>query len=87
MQTDILICQCFSPEHQILFHYDTEDKMVFVQVHLNKLPFFKRLKYAFKYLFGYKSKYGAFSEFIIHPADAEKFEKVYLLLKNNDYEV
>lgn len=87
MEKDILICQCHNTEHQVLFHYDTEDKYVYIQVHLNTLSFFKRFEYAVKYLFGFKSRYGAFSEFIVHQDDAEKFEKVYLTLKKNDYHV
>lgn len=35
---------------------------VFVHIHLSKKSFWYRIKYAFKYIFGYQCKYGAFDE-------------------------
>ena len=55
--------------------------MVYVHTHLNKLPFWSRVKYGIKYIFGYKSRYGAFDEFIINPKDAKKIEDILIYLK------
>jgi len=55
--------------------------MVYVHVHLNKKPFWERLKYGIKYIFGYKSRYGAFDEFIFSPDDAERLQSVVNYLK------
>jgi hypothetical protein len=65
METEILLCDCCSTEHQILFHHfkDDDDGLdeVYVSVHLYNRSFWSRLKY----LFGYKSKFGAWDEVII----------------------
>lgn len=76
---DIIICECSSIDHQITFRtieYIEEDlkrlsilpeelNEVYINIHLNKKPFWKRVKYAIKYIFGYKCNYGAFDEIII----------------------
>ncbi len=81
--TDLLICQCQSPEHQIMFLWDDdENPAVYMEIHLNKLPFFKRLKYAIKYIFGYKCKYGAFDEVILKPEDAYKVKDILTYLEH-----
>lgn len=89
MEPDLLICQCHSTDHQLIFLYDEDkdengnitDKTVYIHIHLDKHSFWKRLFYGMKYIFGYKSRYGAFDEFIIKPEDANKFEKVTEFLK------
>jgi hypothetical protein len=88
---DVLLCQCHSSDHQMLLLYsDDEDKngnkypMCYVHIHLNKRPFFKRLKYGIKYIFGYKCRYGAFDEFIFDPEDVESLEKLIKYLKNEN---
>ena len=72
MKRETIICSCFNSEHQINFIHDPDDKLVYCEIHLVKLPFLKRLKYGLKYIFGYKCRYGCFDEFIfteehIHP--------------------
>ena len=75
---DIIICGCHSTEHQMVILYSDEDgyPMVYSHIHLNKRPFWDRLKYGIKHIFGYKSRYGAFDEFIFNPDDADKLQKV-----------
>jgi hypothetical protein len=65
--TNILICDCTSREHQIIIEYDPEDNLTYCHIHLVKFSFFKRLKNGFKYIFGYKCRYGHFEEFIFKP--------------------
>lgn len=82
---DIIICQCHSTEHQMVFLYSDDDNypMVYTHIHLNKLPFWNRVKYGINYIFGRKSRYGAFDEFILNPSDAPKIENVLKYLKQN----
>lgn len=84
MEKDIIICECNSLEHQMIFHYyeDGGYPTISVSVHLNKQPFIKRIKNAIKYIFGYQSRFGMFDEFIINPKDIDKFEKIVLYLSN-----
>lgn len=70
----ILVCDCNSIEHQMLIlKYDDG---VYVDIHLNKIPFWKRLIYGIKYIFGYQSIYGAFDEFIFKKEHADKLIEV-----------
>lgn len=90
---DLLICQCHSTEHQYIFLYDEDvdkngnviDRTVYIHTHLNKRPFFKRVWYGIKYIFGYECRYGHFDEFLIKPEDADKFQKVADFLKQELY--
>ena len=76
---ELLICECHSTDHQMIFLYDDEDidyKTVYIHTHLAKKGFWERLKYGIKYIFGYQSRYGAFDEFIIDSKDIDKFQSV-----------
>lgn len=66
METEkLLLCECNSIEHQIVISYDEEDNIAYVEYHLTKLPFFKRLVCGIKYIFGKRSKYGDFGEVLL----------------------
>lgn len=84
---EILICECHSTDHQILFmwEYDAEldDQMAFMHVHLSpNRGFWQRLWYGLQYAFGRKSRFGAFDEVILSPNDADKLQRVVKHLKN-----
>ncbi len=65
----LLLCSCYSSDHQMIIHLDKGGDMfppeAFVHVHLVRRSFLYRVKYAVKYIFGYKSQYGAWDEFIL----------------------
>jgi hypothetical protein len=72
----IFICACSSLEHLIMFWDWPESKEVYIEVHLrNRDNFFKRLWYGLKYTFGYKSRFGAFDEFIFAPDDLAELKE------------
>ena len=80
---ELFLCECHSPEHQLIFSYDKNTiseeifDEVYCHIHLNdSRTFWERLKYGLKYIFGYKSKYGAFDEIILDPNDWEKMQGV-----------
>ena len=73
----LLLCDCSSEEHQLIVRWDNDDREVYVSVHLaNYMGFWKRLWHAVKYVFGYKSRYGAFDEVILRKEDADNLQKV-----------
>jgi hypothetical protein len=85
---EILICGCHSTDHQLIILYgedNTDDghklPMCYFHIHLNKRPFWERVKYGIKYIFGYKCNYGAFDEFIFNPNDADKLQDLVNHLK------
>jgi hypothetical protein len=84
---DLFVCSCHNTEHQMVVLYDEDDidgvrfPMVYVHTHLAKRPFWQRVAYGLKYIFGYQSRYGAFDEFIINPDDVQGIEKIVKHLK------
>ena len=58
---EVIICECHSLEHQVIFHYDKEWDEISMSVHLHEPSFWRRLKY----LFGYKSRFGAWDEVLV----------------------
>ena len=86
---DVLICDCHSSDHQILLMYSEDEyptgetfPTCYAHIHLNRRPFWERVKYGIKYIFGYRCRYGAFDEFLFNPDDVEKLEKLVKYLKN-----
>ncbi len=87
-QREFLICQCNSIEHQISFNWveyegleSENEREVYMEIHLAPLTFWERLKHGVKYIFGYRSMYGDFDEFIFKKEDAHKLERVVEFLK------
>ena len=84
-EKDVLfICACGDTEHQLIMRYfgDDDDPEVYVSVHLTpEYKWWKRVILGIKYIFGYRSKYGEFDEFIFKPNDYEKLQGVVDFLK------
>lgn len=81
MESEILLCECHSTDHQIIMNHDKEDNIVYCHIHLSSRPFFKRVWFGLKYIFGYKCRYGHWDEFIFKIKDADKMQKVADTLK------
>lgn len=56
MEQEFFICQCNSPERQLIFTYFSDEigGDVYVLVHLKPDSLWERIKNAIKYIFGYK---------------------------------
>ena len=79
----IFICKCYNTEHQLVFSYFTDEKEVYVSVHLiPEYRIFRRIWNAIKYIFGHRSIYGHFDEFIFKPEDADKLQSIVNFLKD-----
>ena len=74
--THLLLCECHSPEHQAIFTYFPQEDDVIMTVHLKPDSFWKRIVGGIKYIFGHRSMYGDFDEFIFNPDDWEKVQDV-----------
>lgn len=80
---ELFICECHNVEHQLIFSYFPDDKEVYVSIHLTpQSGFWKRLGLAIKYIFGYRSCYGHFDEFIFKKYDADRLQKIVNHLKS-----
>ena len=76
----LLLCSCYSSEHQMIIHLDEGGDLfppeAFVHVHLVRRSFWYRLVYGIKYIFGYKSKYGAWDEFMLDKTHANSLREI-----------
>ena len=85
MKHRLFTCKCGNVEHQLIFSYfeDFDNyKEVYVSVHLcPETNIWKRLINGIKYIFGYRSKYGHFDEFIFNEKDVHKLEEIIKYLK------
>jgi hypothetical protein len=87
MEHSILICSCSSTDHQMVIYKNTDPLYgpeAYVHIHLAKRPFWYRVKYAFKYIFGYKSRFGAWDEFILEPKHLDVLEDLVEHLHTNE---
>ena len=50
--------------------------MLYVEVHLTKLSFFKRLKYAIMYIMGSYGHYSAYEETLLTAEGIEELKKI-----------
>ena len=74
---ELFICECTSIEHQIVMSYFEDEKEVYCNVHLKpERNVLKRIIHAVKYIFGHRSAYGDFDEFIFNPKDADRLQSV-----------
>lgn len=73
---ELLLCSCNSTEHSCIISSIEDEPVIYLNVHLCKQPFFERLKYGIKYIFGYRSKYGDFDEFIFDKSHISQFENI-----------
>lgn len=76
----IIICDCNSPEHQLIVTSDED--FIYLHIHLIKRGFWSRVKYAIKYIFGYKCKYGAWDEILLGPQHVGSFQEITDKLKS-----
>ncbi len=65
---ELFICECNSIKHQIVMPYFEDETEVYCSVHLiPERNVFKRIINTVKYVFGHRSVYGDFDEFIFNP--------------------
>ena len=73
------ICACNSMDHQMLLWHDDDD--AYCVIHLASLPWYLRMWHALKYIFGFKSRFGVFEEFIFKPEHGDKLVEIGKFLK------
>jgi len=83
----MFICACSSLEHQLFFWWDYGSDMLYVESHLHSnRNFWGRLKYALKYVFGHKSNYGSWDEFLFSEESLTKLQTFLNNLKDGKEE-
>jgi hypothetical protein len=79
----ILLCGCSSREHQVIIEHFEEENIACCHIYLESRSFFRRLVHGLKYIFGYKSCYGAWDEFVLTNEHASKLKELADLLERN----
>lgn len=77
---EVFICECNSPEHQLIVRKDNEDNVIYLHVHLIKRGFLRRLIIGIKYIFGHRSIYGEWDEFIFKEEDLKRVKELFINL-------
>ena len=82
MHKKVIDCLCTEAEHCLhLRYFDDESKpcehLLYIEVYLQRQRWYKRLWRGLKYIFGYKSRYGDFTEIVY---DMEKGEELKIFL-------
>ncbi len=79
----IMICECHSAEHQVIFRYDAEFGELYCEPHLTThRNFLKRLWRGIKYAFGYKSKFGDWDSMFFRKDELNKLRDYLDLITN-----
>ena len=73
---EFMLCDCESINHQIILKKDEELSYIYMTIHLKPLPWHKRITNGFRYIFGYRSAYGDFDEFILSHKHADTLRKM-----------
>lgn len=90
---EVFICECSSTEHQLVMCYipgddECDSDMLQFQMHLQPTyGFWKRTWAAIRYIFGYRSRFGNWDDFLVDPKDCDKIIDYLLRLKHDDAEV
>lgn len=73
----LFTCACEDVSHQFIMEFDSDSSWndcIFVYIHLNHLPFWQRLRYAFFYILGKRSaNMSAFDEIILDQPKTKEF--------------
>lgn len=84
-KTEVLLCSCFSAEHQILIHHWSEEQEVILSYHLNSsVGFWSRLRRGLRYIFGYKCRYGHWDEIVLDPHHIPQLQRIIESLTKKD---
>ena len=68
---ELFVCDCGDLEHQFVIS-SYGDNEIYLSILLDNMTFWSRLKY----LFGFKSKYGAFGEIILNNTERKRLISV-----------
>ena len=76
----LFVCDCGDAEHQFIVSYfpdDTDlDDFTYIHIHLSRLPFWQRVMHGIRYILGRQSRFGAFGEILLTPAECERLASI-----------
>lgn len=93
IEKEVLICDCFSTEHQFVFtyckgEYENEFDDLSIEIRLvHRFGFWKRIVVGIKYIFGYRSRFGDWDCFDFDHENCDKLINALQNLKKNRQEI
>ena len=83
MKTEYFDCACKDLSHTLRFAYFEDDEFpeLYTEVFLEEKSWYKRLWFGIKYIFGYKTKYGHFGNWMLDEKDIDRLENMLQLYK------
>ena len=68
MRRELFVCHCGDVSHQFVVSSFDDEEEIYIEMHLSDVGFWNRLKYAFWYVLGKRSRYGcgAFGEVFLN---------------------
>lgn len=77
MERELFVCECEDVNHQFIITYFDDDVFnneICIEIHLSDVGLWNRIKYAFHYVLGKRSRYssGAFGEVLLNKEDTAK---------------
>ena len=75
---ELFICECHDLEHSFVISRIKDKEIgneLIIEIHLNKLSWYRRIWIGIKYIFGRKSKFGNYEEVIINKSDKKRLLK------------
>ena len=84
LKSEYFECQCCCNEHVLKLWLDSEPidpkdpwtGIIYASVFLARDVWYKRLWYGLKYIFGHKSKFGAFDEILLREEDYDRLRSM-----------
>jgi hypothetical protein len=76
LEKTLIVCACNSVQHQLVVLSWPEDPNwpeIYITLHLAQVPWYKRISYALRYIFGLeRNKMGCFEEIMLSPSQAQE---------------
>ena len=86
----VILCSCSDSEHQIIYSTFEDGfngklhREVFLHIFLTDTVWYKRIWKGLKYIFGYKCRYGHFTEIVVDETNIKGFEEIVDYVKFKD---
>jgi hypothetical protein len=86
-EVEFFLCDCTHAEHTLRANYNQEWNTLNFDIFLATHSWYKRVWYGLKYMFGFKSKYGHFTDIVFSPKDCDRLIALMSRMKARDIEI
>jgi hypothetical protein len=83
LNNHLFVCACSDVEHQfVVSHFPDQpdhtdpDDFTYINIHLTCLSFWQRVVHGIRYILGQQSRFGAFGEILLTPAQCDRLASI-----------